>query len=255
MSLPLDGRTVLVTRPRQQAEELASKLAARGAEAIVAPTVEIVPAPVRALEAAVRGIRRGDFGWIVLSSRSGVDAFFDRLRGADRLALPPVAAVGEGTAAALRDRGVEPRLVPKTFTTEALGRAMPRGSGRVLLARADIAPDGLEDALAAKGWTPVRVDAYRTKLARELPAEAVRRLRSGEVDAVTFTSASTVHGFVEATRSVFDATPPPRMPKAVCIGPVTSRACRDAGIRPAAVASTHTIDGLVDAVERALRPR
>src|SRR5207245_1090002 len=75
---------------------------------------------------------------------------------------PPasVAVVGDGTAGALRDRGVEPALVPGTFTTEALGRAMPTGTGRVLLARADIAPDGLQGALSAKGWTPVRVDAY-----------------------------------------------------------------------------------------------
>ena len=88
--------------------------------------------------------------------------------------------------------------MPTTFTTAGLARAFPRGTGRVLCARADIAPAGLEDALAAKGWSPLRVDAYRTRLARSLPADARAALRDGRVDAITFTSASTVRGFVGA---------------------------------------------------------
>src|SRR5206468_2253963 len=134
-----------------------------------------------------------------------------------------------------------------------LGRAFPRGSGRVLLARADIAPDGLEAALAARGWTPVRVDAYRTRLVPSLPAAAGRALQAGEVDAVTFTSVSTVEGFVAAAGPMLrQAT---RMPVSVCIGPVTAQAARDAGMKVAGVAQPHTIDGLVAAVERVFRPR
>lgn len=119
----------------------------------------------------------------------------------------------------------------------------------MLCARADIAPAGLEEALAAKGWSPERVDAYRTKMARSLPADARDALRDGRVDAITFTSASTVEGFVGAVGVVRGD------PKVVCIGPVTAREALERGMRVTAVARPHTIEGLVDAVERALAPR
>jgi uroporphyrinogen-III synthase len=93
------------------------------------------------------------------------------------------------------------------------------------------------------------VDAYRTRLARRLPTQARTALGRGEVDAVTFTSASTVRGFIGALGTVKGD------PKVICIGPVTAREAREHGLRVHAVASPHTIEGLVAAVERALRPR
>ena len=119
----------------------------------------------------------------------------------------------------------------------------------MLCARADIAPAGLEDALAAKGWSPVRVDAYRTRMARSLPVDAREALRDGQVDAITFTSASTVRGFVGAMRVVRGN------PKVVSIGPVTAREARAHGLRVSAVARPHTIEGLVAAVERVFLPQ
>ncbi|MDQ4108591.1 MAG: uroporphyrinogen-III synthase, partial [Actinomycetota bacterium] len=106
----------------------------------------------------------------------------------------------------------------------------------------------LEEALARKGWAAVRVDAYRTVFATSFPRAARDALRSGDVDAVTFTSASTVRGFVNALGAARGT------PTVVCIGPVTAAAARDAGLRSAAVAKPHTIDGLVAALERALPP-
>jgi uroporphyrinogen-III synthase len=254
---PLEGRVILVTRARRQADPLVGALTERGAVAIAAPAIEILPASRRTLDAAVEELLGGAFEWILLTSRTGVDAVFERMGQIGQGALLPasvgVGAIGEGTAAALRERGIEPALVPRRFTTEALGSAMPRGTGRVLLARADIAPEGLESVLRRKGWTPVRVEAYRTKLARSLPMAARRALTSGRVDAITFTSASTVAGFLRASGSVFDGPVP--VPKVVCIGPVTAHTARQAGLRVDAVARPHTIEGLLAAVERALRPR
>jgi uroporphyrinogen-III synthase len=161
-----------------------------------------------------------------------------------------VAAIGEGTAEAFRRWSrSEPDLVPRTFTTAGLARAFPRGAGRVLCPRAEIAPEGLEDALAAKGWTPTRVDAYRTHFPRSLPADARAALREGRVDAVTFTSASSVRGFLGALGGAKGA------PRVVAIGPVTAREARERGLFVHAVARPHTLEGLVEAVERALRPR
>jgi uroporphyrinogen-III synthase len=126
-------------------------------------------------------------------------------------------------------------------TTAALAEAFPEGTGRVLLPRADVAPGGLEERLAAKGWQPVRVDAYRTIVPDSLPREVARALREDRVDAVVFTSASTVRGF--ASMAGVDRTP-----QAVCIGPVTAQAARQAGFDVALVARPHTLEGLATAV-------
>jgi uroporphyrinogen-III synthase len=252
----LSGRVVLVTRPPEQSEELTRILVERGATVLSAPAIELAPAPRRPLERAAKELVAGSFEWAVFTSRAGVEAVAAVLarlgRGLDEIACR-FAAVGDGTARSLESFGAKTDLVPSTFTTSALGRAMPRGSGRVLLARADIAPVGLEESLVRKGWTPVRVDAYRTRRASRLPGEAARALRAGTIDAVTFTSASTVEGFEDAARSLVEAGV--AMPRAVCIGPVTAAAARRAGFNVVAVARPHTIEGLVVALERAMRPQ
>jgi uroporphyrinogen-III synthase len=220
------------------------------------PAIERGPVGARALDGSLRRIAAGEFDWVVFTSRSGVEALLGRLPALGltvEAVKARVAAVGEGTARALRERGVEPALVPRTFTTDALSRAMPSGSGKVLLARADVAPDGLEAALARKGWTALRVDAYRTRPADSLPPGADRALREGRVDAVTFTSASTVQGFAGVASEALKAAP--RRPKIVCIGPVTARAARAFGLTVDAVARPHTIDGVVAALERVLAVR
>lgn len=245
---PLAGRTIVVTRPRPEADELARLLERRGARAIVAPAIEVAPVRSAALTKALAELADGAFAWVTLTSPRTVDVLAERLEPAQVRAK--VAAVGEGTAEAYRRWSRRrPDLVPKAFTTASLGRAFPRGDGRVLTPRADVAPEGLEDALERKGWRPTRVDAYRTRMPRSLPAEARTALRGGEVDAVTFTSASTVRGFVGALGPVKGS------PKVVAIGPVTAREARTHGLHVHAVASPHTIEGLVAAVERALRPR
>jgi uroporphyrinogen III methyltransferase / synthase len=257
----LEGRTILVTRPRAQAGTLVESLRARGARVIVAPAIRVVPAPAKAIDAALDGAVSGAFAWILVTSRAGAEALLARLAAHGRTprdVRAEVGAVGEGTASALRAGGLRPALVPSSYTTEALGRAMPSGSGTVLLARADIAPEGLERALRRKGWTVERIDAYRTRFPGTLPVAARRALAGGAVDAVTFTSASTVRGFLEAAGGVFRH---PAMaaaghaPKVVCIGPVTAAEARSAGLRVHATADPHTIEGLVAAVERALRGR
>ena len=160
----LTGKVVLITRPREEAGELATLLEERGAHPLVAPAIERFSVPDEPLGEALRSLVAGRFAWAVFTSEAGVEAVLTRLgpRVAGNLRAR-VAAIGQGTAGALRRFGVEPDLVPSTFTTADLGRALPRGSGNVLLARADIAPDGLDEAVAAKGWTPIRVDAYATR--------------------------------------------------------------------------------------------
>ena len=242
----LAGKAVLVTRPADASDELIRQLMSEGATPILAPTIQVAPARSAALTRALHDLAAGRYAWITLTSRSTIAMLETRL-GSPAEVRARVAAIGAGTAEAFRTWARrDPELTSRTYTTAALARTFPRGHGRILCARADIAPPGLEDALAAKGWSPERVDAYRTRMVRSLPKRARDALREGRVDAITFTSASTVRGFVAAVRVM------PRDPKVVCIGPVTARAAREAGMRVAAVARPHTIEGLVDALVRVL---
>ena len=249
MTGPLAGRVIVVTRPREQAEGFAARLRDLGADAISVPTIELEgPAPGGPLDEAIRDAAEGSYEWVIFTSAAGVRAWRER-SGALGTEPPSarVAAIGDTTSAALKEQGIEPDLVPDTFTSEALGEAFPAGKGRVLLARADLATDELERALSAKGWEPVRVDAYRIRPATSLPETARRIIERHEVDAVTFTSPSTVEGYLSL------AIAAPR-PPAVCIGPVTSAAADRAGFEVVAMAEPHTEDGLVDALLAAFPP-
>src|SRR5439155_15106269 len=138
--------------------------------------------------------------------------------------------------------GIAADLVPPSFTTEAIGRAFPRGKGRVLLARADVVEPGLDDALARKGWAVQPLVAYRLKGQTPMPPEIRRAVLDGDIDVLTFASGGTVRAFLKLLKGK-----PPRGTKVVCIGPVTATAARAAGLRVAAVARTHTIPGPVAA--------
>jgi uroporphyrinogen III methyltransferase/synthase len=261
---PLAGLTVLVPRARGQASDFSALLRARGAEPLEVPTIEIRPvASTAELDRAVRDLAAGRFEWVVLTSVNGVAAVRARAQalglGPGAVTTARVAAVGPATEAALREWGVDPDLVPEVATTAALGQAFPSRStggppraesGRVLLARADLANPELAAILGDKGWEPTEVVAYHTVPVGSLDPAARRRLDRGEVDWVAFTASSTVKGFLRG----YGGPPPPGI-RVAAIGPVTADTARSAGIRVAATATDHTIGGLVAAIERAVARR
>jgi uroporphyrinogen III methyltransferase/synthase len=243
---PLSGRRVLVTRTREQASELSAILSELGAEVIEAPAIRVEPpASYARLDKAIS--RLADFSWVVFTSANGVRAFASRLRaaGLDARAFGgvKVAAVGPGTAETLAGIGIVPDLVPGSFTTTEIAKAFPKGKGRVLLARADVVEPGLDDALREKGWSVGKVTAYRLKGQASMPREVRRAVLDGDVDVLTFASGGTVRAFMKLLKGK-----PPAATKVVCIGPVTAKAARSAGLRVSRVAGTHTIPGLVAAV-------
>ena len=195
----------------------------------------------------------------MLTSVNGVAALRARVEALGHgpgavAATAKVAAVGPATEAALRDWGVTPDLVPAVATTAALGQAFPDrpgdppgGSGRVLLARADLANPELAVILRDKGWEPAEVVAYHTVPVGALDPAARRRLDGGEVDWVAFTASSTVEGFLRG----YGGPPPPGV-RVAAIGPVTADTARSAGIPVATTATDHTIGGLVAAIEHAV---
>lgn len=251
-SLPLAGKCVVVTRPEKRARPLVDELRARGARVILAPAIRIEPPKDRdALDEALAQIAAYHF--VLFTSANAVDAFFDRhheLEPGMRLPRIRFAAVGPHTAESLRERGYEADVVPERFTAEALVEALlARGelSGkRFLLPRADIAREVLPALLRSRGALVDAVVAYRTVAATEAVRQAFEAVKAGEVDFVTFTSASTARSFAEGLgdRSLFGRF------AAASIGPVTSDALRELGIEPACEAKSSTARGLVEAIAR-----
>ena len=246
---PLAGVRVLVTRTREQASELSGVLRELGADVIEAPAIRVEPPRSwTTVDRAVARLKRGDYAWIVFTSANGVRLFWSRLRGDARsFGGVRVAAVGPGTADALRARGIESDLIPSTFTTDAIGKAFPRGKGRVLLARADKTEPGLTDALRAKGWAPERLTVYRLRAVARLAPAVRRAVLDGEIDVLTFASGGTVRAFMRLLRAKL-----PRRVRVAAIGPVTARAAKEAGLRVDAVAREHTIPGLAAAAVKAV---
>lgn len=207
---------VVVTRPREQSAPLAERLEALGHEVVLSPLIEIEPLGDTPIDLT-------PYDWVIVTSTNGARELARRRRGEPRR----LAAIGPGTAAALREHGLEPELVPAVSTQEGLAAELPRPAGRVLLAAA-------EDA--------------RRHLVRELGADFVPLYRSRRValrepptgDVVVLASASAARAFGRLGV----------MLPAVSIGPETTRAARAAGIRVVAEADPHTLDGLVAAVHR-----
>ena len=245
------GRSVVVTRTREQSPELSRALRDAGAEVVSAPTIR-VDGPTDGGEALRRAVAEvGDYDWVVLTSPNGAERFAAELRDGRDLAGVRVAVMGPGTAAALASARVVPDLVPEHFVAESLLDAFedpPAGGGRVLLARAAVARDVLPDGLRARGWDVDVVEAYRTV---SVDFDEPTRERVRAADAVTFTSSSSVRNFVAAMGGPEAAVA--GVPAVVaCIGPVTAATARELGLDVTVEAQVHSIEGLVDAVVSAL---
>ena len=277
MTPPLAGRLIAITRAREQASELAGRLEALGAKVLAVPTISFAdPDDWGPLDAALR--RCETFDWILFTSVNAVertraraalvapDAFEKVARareggaasGAQRISRageggppgPRIAAIGPATARALVESGLQPDVVPTIHRGEDFAAALPLAEmcGRtVLLPRALVAREDLPGILRAAGAHLTVAPCYRTLLP-DLDADALaRRLASGAIDAITFTSSSTVSHFAALfpegrAAALLGQTRP------VCIGPVTASTLRELGVEPAAVAEPATIPSLVDAL-------
>jgi uroporphyrinogen-III synthase len=209
----------IVTRPREQAGPLADRLTQAGLEVVVCPLIELEP--VGPPEVDVTG-----YDWVVVTSPRGARELAER-RGGD---LPLVAAIGPGTAAALREHGIEPALVPAVSTQEGLVAELPDHPGRVLFTGAEDARPYLSEALRADTLV-----LYRTRELR--PADPP------EGDLVVLASASAARAFAALRLGI----------PAVSIGPETTREAEARGIRVVAEAENHDLEGLVAAVVEAAR--
>ena len=242
-------KRILVTRPREQANEFVENLRVAGFEPICFPVIEIRPMDdTYSLEQALKNINK--YEWIVFTSVNGVGVVFERYA---RLLLAndlkvKFAAIGPKTADALKMRGVTPDFVPDEYVAESILLGLGDLKNKwVLLPRAEIARKALPEAIVAAGGIAHEIAVYRTLPA--MPNEhGLAALKEG-VDWITFTSPSTVQNFIEIVRQ--QKMNPFQLngnPKIACIGPITARAAKEEGFEVASAAEEYTAEGLVEAI-------
>ena len=255
---PLFGRRVLVPRPVGQAERTAQALRERGAEPRVVPVIEIVPpADPAPLESAAA--RLADYDWVLFTSANGVEQLFLALRRAGRDArafgTAKIGVIGPRTAEALERFGVRADRIADEHVGEGLARDIlalgtPR---RVLIARALVARDALPALLREAGAEVDVVAAYETRPAPAGPKSLVELVETRAVDTVLFTSSSTVKTTVE--RLGASAIELLGRLTVASIGPITTRTAEELGVRVDVTATTFTVDGLLDALEKYFESR
>ncbi len=246
---PLFGKRILVTRAREQAGELSLMLRELGAEPIEFPVIRIMPLDdYCALDDALA--QRYD--WMIFTSVNGVNAVWHRVQAIGRdarfFASASLCAIGPATAELLATHGLRADLVPREYVAEAIVRDIGDVRGkRILLPHTDIARENLARDLRERGAIVDEIVAYRTITinANDPTAEHIcAMLEANEIDAITFTSSSTVRGFMNAVESKSQNL----KSKVVCIGPITAQTARDLGLHVDATAQEYTLEGLTQAL-------
>ena len=251
---PLFGKRVLMTRTKEQAGELAVRLASYGAEPVEAPTITIAPpldwAPV---DHAISEIRTYD--WIIFTSVNGVSRFMTRLlaRGLDSRSLAGrrLCCIGPRTAQELEKFGVRADVVPAEYQAEGVLAALNRRDvekTRILIPRAEVARELLPDELRAAGAHVDVIPVYRTLMPDQNSVGWRRELMDHRIHVATFTSSSTVRNFVMMLGGVEAVKPLLRSVMIACIGPITAKTAGEYGLTVSVMPSENTIPALVDAI-------
>lgn len=252
---PLFGMRILVTRAREQASELVETIEELGGEAVECPVIRTVPVAEEELTHAFA--QAESYDWLLFTSVNGVRYFFEACvsAGVDirRFVRARIGAVGPKTAAALRQRGLMPELVPPVYRGDEMAEALlelMKAEERVLLPRARVAREALPKGLRAAGVQVDEIPVYETVVSDEGAEVAAELLREGKIHAVTFTSSSTVTNLLQVLQKYGWERPVDALTAipAFTIGPLTSETVRQAGLSVAAEAAEATIEAVVRAL-------
>ena len=254
MEFFLAGKTVLLTRPRRQAEESRSLFESAGATVLVQPAFDVIPAVcISAEELAPQ--RLAEYQRIIFSSANGVIFFLEALQkadqqdGGDRLRTVraiPIAAVGPGTAAELERYKFRADIVPKLHSAEGMAEALAeeaRSGYRFLSIRGDRGRAALKNSLTAQGGFFHELSVYQTKEIKKPDEEIVRHLRSEKIDFTIITSSATGTGIVRLLEELLKKT------IIVSISPLTSSALTGLGYPPTIEAEEASMPGILAAVK------
>lgn len=251
---PLFGKTIIVTRSRDQASEFSEQLIELGANVLEFPTISIIdPDKFDPLDKEIKRLESTD--WIIFTSVNGVDSFFHRLfdLGGDIRDLKgiKICAIGPATTDRIKEFHIKVDCQPPKYVAESVVEVLKEveelKGKRILMPRADIARSYLPEELQKLGADVVDIIAYKTVVASNGDDTILEKLKDGTVDIVTFTSSSTVRNFVKIVGknnlSAFKENV-----QFASIGPITTKTAEEMDIKVSIKADEYTIPGLVKAI-------
>ncbi|MGG3916858.1 uroporphyrinogen-III synthase [Parageobacillus thermoglucosidasius] len=245
---PLSGKTVLVTREKEQAKAFSEKLREAGAIPVEIPLIAISPSSHHEeIERCARQL--SDYDWLVFTSANGVRFFFPFVK--QKTLLPKVVVVGKKTAAALKAYGVSPAVVPDEFVAEGVIEVLKplvKPRDRVLLVKGNLARTVLRDALIDMGADVTDLIVYKTSMNEAGKERLLCLLREKKLDVITFTSSSTVQSFLRMMEREDIASLLAGCAVA-CIGPITKETAEKAGLSVHICPSEYTIDAMIKEME------
>ncbi len=249
---PLFGKSVVVTRPKQQAYEFIVALENVGANVMQFPTIEIhPPRSYKAVDKAIKNIEIYD--WIIFTSVNGVKSFFERLKALNKdlrlLHKAKIAAIGEITAQEIESMGIIVDIVPDDFKAEGLIKIFKKenmADSKVLIARARVARDILPENLKKTGAQVDVVAVYETKKPPKTKTKLINKLlNEGKIDLITFTSSSTARNFFELIQDLKQIK---NKPVFASIGPITAKTVREFGYKVQIMPKSYTVLDLAEEI-------
>ena len=247
---PLFGKTVLVTRAREQASKLSRLLEDAGAFVIETPLIHL-EAP-DSWDGADHGIAElENYEWVIFTSSNGVDHFmgrlFEKAKDVRSFKNSKIAVVGTSTGKALENYGLRADLVAKEFRAEGLLKSLEgqiQSGQKVLIVRPEEARNVLPDGLAAQGVEVTLAPVYRTIAVQENQEEVQRLAKEGKIDWITLGSASTVKNLLdvlgESHKEFLDTV------QIAAIGPLTAEEAEKNGMKVTFSSQVHTISAMVE---------
>ena len=254
--LPLLGKTIVVTRAREQASASADLMTSLGAEVIQFPTITIEPLKDYG-DVQTELAKLNEYNWVIFTSVNSVRHFWHQLglAGKDSRALGScaIAAVGPATAKALQDKGIVPDFIPEKFVAEDIADGLLKlgmKGKKVLLPRARVARDVLPEALEKAGATLKVLPIYETLPCAKNQERVLSAIAENSLDCITFGSSSTVTNFLSLV-PVETLKKHPEI-KLGCIGPVTAKTLEEAGLECDIMPEDYTIPALVEELVKKL---
>lgn len=257
----LQNKTVLITRPREKALEMARLVKDMNGEPVICPTIEIRP-PEQwdKVDHAVQELHRYD--WVIFSSAQGVKYFLQRVNHYSKnsqLNNIKIAAVGIKTGKSLEKRGIQVDLIPDSYTAgNLLGKfaTIDVQNSRILHVTGDKGKTTLPDGLSESGATVDTVVCYRNVPPDTQSLDELKTaIMQDNIDFYTFTSPSTFQNFMQLLgQIVIQPVKTMNLKNIVAIGPVTAESIRSYGIEKVIISTESTIEGMLHSISTYLTP-
>ncbi len=260
----LKGKTIVVTRPREQAQETAKAIKKRGGKTYLFPTIEIqASTDLSSTKSFFKALANKKVDYVILMSVNGVQHLIQaaQIMGVvdevkKELQNTVVIAVGPKTAAELKKNGIHVDLIPEEYTSEGILQSLKQSqvSGKsIYIPRTSEAPPDLSDILRKMGNRVEEVYVYRSQLPtdRKLAAKFVDDLAEGKIDAIFFSSSLGVKNFCHMLNELYPGKELNKLIEktvTVAIGPTTAKTLADANVKVNVMPKKSTIDDAIEAL-------